>query len=355
MEPLTADDPRGAGEFRLRARLGAGGMGRVYLGMSPAGRAVAVKVVHPELARDTEFVARFRSEVAAQAVNGIYTAQVVAAGLYDNPPWLATAYIPGPTLDQLIDERGPLPEAALWRLAAGLAEALGAVHVAGLAHRDLKPNNVLMAEDGPRVIDFGVSRALDGTSATRTGMTFGTPPFMSPEQARGFPVGSASDVFSLGSVVCFAATGQPPFGDGNALSVLYRIVNEQPAISGIPGALRDLAARCLSKDPASRPGLPELTAALAARGTEEWDGSFWPANVLTAIRGYRGTDRPSFQLAPSTPAPSTPAASTPAASTPAAGTSVSASAVPPTTRPHAGRRLRRGDRGRSDRLGTQQA
>jgi serine/threonine protein kinase len=165
MESLTTDDARAAGEFRLRARLGVGGMGRVYLGLSPAGRAVAVKVVHPELARDEEFLGRFRSEVAAaQAVNGIYTAQVVAAGLYDDPPWLATAYVPGPTLQQLTDERGPLPEAALWRLAAGLAEALRAVHAAGLIHRDLKPNNVLAAEDGPRVIDFGVSRALDATS-----------------------------------------------------------------------------------------------------------------------------------------------------------------------------------------------
>jgi len=305
MEPLRADDPRQAGEFRLRARLGAGGMGRVYLGMSPAGRAVAVKIVHPELVRDAEFIRRFRSEVAAaQAVNGIYTAQVVATGLYEEPPWLATAYVPGPTLQQLVDERGPLPETVVWRLAAGLAEALQAVHAAGLVHRDLKPNNVLAAEDGPRVIDFGVSRALDGASVTRTGTTIGTPPFMSSEQARGQAAGTPSDVFSLGSVLCFAATGRPPFGDGNVPAVLYRVVHEEPALDGIPPALRDLIAGCLAKQPALRPMLPELTASLAAR-TEEWNGSFWPGNVLASIRSYP-TDLPD--------------------------TSVSASAKPPTTR-----------------------
>jgi hypothetical protein len=291
MEPLRVDDPCQAGEFRLRARLGAGGMGRVYLGMSPAGRAVAVKIVHPELAWDAEFIRRFRSEVAAaQAVNGIYTAQVVATGLYEVPPWLATAYVPGPTLQQLVDERGPLPETALWRLAAGLAEALLAVHTAGLVHRDLKPNNVLAAEDGPRVIDFGVSRALDGASATRAGATIGTPPFMSPEQAMGQAAGTPSDVFSLGSVLCFSATGRPPFGDGNAPAVLYRVVHEEPALDGIPSALRDLITGCLAKQPALRPTLPQLAASLAAR-TEEWNGSFWPGNVLAAIRGYH-TDLP---------------------------------------------------------------
>jgi len=302
MEALSADDPRSAGEFRLRARLGVGGMGRVYLGMSPAGRAVAVKVVHPELARDAEFLARFRSEVAAaQAVNGIYTAQVVAAGLYDSPPWLATAYVPGPTLQQLVDERGPLPEAALWRLAAGLAEALRAVHAAGLVHRDLKPNNVLAAEDGPRVIDFGVSRALDATSVTRPGQTFGTPPFMSPEQARGHGVGAASDVFSLGGVLCFAATGRAPFGDQNMLTVLYRIVHEEPNLDGIQGGLRDLITGCLAKDPAGRPTLAQLTASLSAR-TEEWDGTFWPSAVTAAIRGYQGMNLNGLQqLAAGTP------------------------------------------------------
>jgi serine/threonine protein kinase/outer membrane protein assembly factor BamB len=290
MEPLWPDDPREAGEFRLRARLGAGGMGQVYLGMSPAGRAVAVKIVRPELTQDAEFIGRFRSEVAAaKAVNGVYTAQVVATGLYDNPPWLATVYIPGPTLEQVVDERGPLPEPAIWRLAAGLAEALRAVHGAGLVHRDLKPNNVLLAEDGPRVIDFGVARALDAASRTSTGVTMGTPPFMSPEQAEGSPAGPASDVFSLGSVLCFAATGEPPFGDGSAPSVLYRVVHAAPALGAVAEPLRGLIGSCLAKDPALRPAVSQLTSSLAAR-PEGWDGTFWPAGVAAVIREYGGAD-----------------------------------------------------------------
>ncbi|MGH3165745.1 MAG: serine/threonine-protein kinase, partial [Trebonia sp.] len=196
------NDPRTVGEFRLRARLGAGGMGRVYLGSSPAGRAVAVKVVHPELAGDPEFRRRFGQEVAAaRAVSGMYTAPVVAAGLHDDPPWLATAFVPGPSLADLVSRHGPLPESAVWRLAAGLTEALEAVHSRSLVHRDLKPGNVLVAEDGPHLIDFGISRALDGTSLTRTGMVVGTPGYMSPEQAEGRPAAPASDVFSLGCVL----------------------------------------------------------------------------------------------------------------------------------------------------------
>ena len=186
MEPLSASDPRTVGEFQLRARLGSGGMGRVYLGFSPAGRAVAVKVVHPELARDQEFIRRFGQEVAAaRAVSGMYTTPVVSSGLDDDPPWLATVFVPGPSLATVISSRGPLPEAAAWRLAAGLAEALQAVHACGLVHRDLKPANVLLAADGPHVIDFGISRALNSTTLTVKGMVAGTPGFMSPEQASG--------------------------------------------------------------------------------------------------------------------------------------------------------------------------
>ena len=176
IEPLQADDPRVAGQFRLRARLGAGGMGRVFLGYSPAGRAVAVKVCHPEFAADPDFVRRFAREVAtARSVNGLFTAQVVDAGPDDRPPWLATSYVPGPSLYEAVSTGGPLPEPGVWRLAAGLAEALAAVHARGLVHRDLKPTNVLLAADGPRVIDFGVARALDDTLLTATGITFGTP------------------------------------------------------------------------------------------------------------------------------------------------------------------------------------
>ena len=213
MEPLSANDPRMIGEFRLHARLGAGGMGQVYLGFSPAGRAVAIKVIHPQFARDQEFLRRFSHEVAAaSAVGGMYTAPVVDSDLNDSPPWLATAYVPGPTLAAVVSKHGPLPEAAVWRLAAGLAEALRAVHATGLVHRDLKPANVLLADNGPHVIDFGISRAFRAPQLTSAGMVIGTPGYMSPEQAEGRPAGPASDIFSLGCVLAYAATGHPPFG-----------------------------------------------------------------------------------------------------------------------------------------------
>ena len=298
MEPLTAADPGTVGGFRLRARLGAGGMGKVYLGYSPAGRAVAIKVVHRELSRDSEFLRRFRVEVkAAQSVSGLYTAPAVATGLDDDPPWLATTFIAAPTLQDAVRAGGPLPAPALWRLGAGLAEALAAVHACGLVHRDLKPTNVLLAEDGPRVIDFGVSRALDGTVLTQSGMTLGTPPFMSPEQAVGTPTGVASDVFSFGSVLCFAATGSPPFGDGSVPAVLYRVVNQPPMLDRMPEALRGIVAACLAKDPDGRPSVSELAALLvtgAASGAasatgEEWSAEFWPVEVELRIRDFRAS------------------------------------------------------------------
>jgi serine/threonine protein kinase len=181
MKALTADDPRLLGEFRLRGRLGEGGMGRVYLGLSPAGRAVAIKVVHPSRASDSDFLRLFQYEVAsAKAVSGIYTAPVVATGLDDHPPWLATGFVPGPSLAQVVREHGPLPESALTPLLAGLVEALQAIHACGVVHRDLKPPNVLLAADGPRVIDFGISRAVEAAAVTQTGAMFGTPGYMSP-------------------------------------------------------------------------------------------------------------------------------------------------------------------------------
>jgi hypothetical protein len=288
MEPLSASDPVAVGEFRLHARLGAGGMGRVYLGYSPAGRAVAVKVIHPELTRDPEFLHRFSREVAAaRAVSGMYTAPVVAAGPEADPPWLATAYVPGPSLSEVVSRHGPLPEAATWRLAAGLAEALGAVHACGLVHRDLKPANVLLAQDGPHVIDFGISRALDGTSVTATGAVVGTPGYMSPEQAEGAPTGPATDVFSLGCVLAYAATGTAPFGTGSAASVLYRVVTAQPDLTGVPPRLRDLITACMAKDPARRPGLPALGAMITRAGpaVAASPTSFWPDPVAEIIRG----------------------------------------------------------------------
>ncbi len=290
MKALTADDPRLLGEFRLRGRLGEGGMGRVYLGLSPAGRSVAIKVVHPSLASDSDFLRLFQYEVAsAKAVSGIYTAPVVATGLEDHPPWLATAFVPGPSLAQVIREHGPLPEPALRPLLAGLTEALAAIHAAGVVHRDLKPPNVLLASDGPRVIDFGISRAVEAAAVTATGAMFGTPGYMSPEQAEGKLASPASDVFALGCVIAYAASGAPPFGEGTPASVLYRVVHAEPALDKLPPWLRELVAGCLGKDSAARPTPRDLAAAIAARGqgTGPMAVSFWPESVANLISKYQ--------------------------------------------------------------------
>ncbi|WP_374705565.1 protein kinase [Streptomyces sp. AJS327] len=276
------------GSFTLRGRLGAGGMGEVFLGRSPGGRSVAVKVVYPHLAGQSEFRARFAVEVAAaEAVGGAFTAPVVAAGPEDDPPWIATAYIPGPDLAEAVAVAGPLPERPVWGLAAGLVEALQAIHSRGLLHRDLKPANVLLAADGPRVIDFGIARPLEGTSLTRTGMVVGTAGFMSPEQAEGGEVGPAADVFSLGAVLAFAASGEEPFGQGQPWAILHRVVNDEPRLDAVDGPLHDLIAACLAKSPAERPALPQLLELITAH----WDppdeasgSSRWPVGVTTLIQ-----------------------------------------------------------------------
>jgi outer membrane protein assembly factor BamB len=294
MQPLEPGDPQAAGEFRLRARLGAGGMGRVYLGYSPAGRAVAVKICHPELAADPAFLTRFAREVtAARAVNGLYTAQVIDAGPNDNPPWLATSYVPGPSLQDAVTRHGPLPEPAIWRLTAGLAEALQAIHARGLVHRDLKPSNVLLAADGPRVIDFGIARALDGTQLTTAGYALGTPGYMAPEQASGHPAVPASDVFALGSVLCFSATGDAPFGDGEPPVVLYRVVTAEPALEAVPRALRGLIAGCLAKNPADRPTPAQVLRSCQDQAPQLGGPAalFWPGQVAALIvRHQAGLD-----------------------------------------------------------------
>jgi outer membrane protein assembly factor BamB len=291
VDRLAPGDPAVVGGFELRGRLGAGGMGRVYLGLSASGRVVAVKVIHPELAQDTAFRARFRQEVfAAQAVSGAFTAPVVAAGPDDDPPWLATAFVPGPSLAEAVARVGSFPVASTWRLAAGLTEALAAVHSAGLVHRDLKPSNVLLAADGPRVIDFGISRAREATSLTETGMAVGTPGFMSPEQAEGGPVESASDIFSLGCVLAFAASGRSPFGDGTPPQVLYRVVHAAPVLDDVPGPLHDLVTGCLAKAAADRPSLSQVAEELKARTPPDAVtslSSYWAEPLAALIQSYQ--------------------------------------------------------------------
>ncbi|KUJ65157.1 hypothetical protein ACZ90_51135 [Streptomyces albus subsp. albus] len=263
MDSLAPGDPRKLGSYRLLARLGAGGMGRVYLARSDRGRTVAVKLVHPELAGEESFRQRFRHEVAAaRQVGGEWTAPVLDADTEAEIPWVATGYIAGPSLSQVARDFGPLPERSVRVLGAGLARALQAIHAAGIVHRDLKPSNVLITLDGPRVIDFGIARAMDAVTAegglTRTGATVGSPGFMSPEQIRGGRITPASDVFCLGSVLAFAATGRTPFGGESAdvHAVMYRIAQEEPDLEGVPYALRPLISAFLAKDPAHRP-LPE--------------------------------------------------------------------------------------------------
>ncbi|MFC8451394.1 serine/threonine protein kinase [Kitasatospora sp. NPDC057223] len=305
MEPLEVGDPRQVGPYHLLGRLGHGGMGRVFVGRSRGGRVVAVKVVHPEIAGDAQFRRRFAQEVAAaRSVGGFYTAQVVDADPGADPPWLVTAYVPGPSLQQAVDAHGPLPASAVTALGAGLAEALTAIHGAGLVHRDLKPGNIILADDGPRVIDFGISRAMDATHASTT--IVGTPGFMSPEQVRGLGVGPAGDVFALGAVLTFAAAGRGPFGAGTVESIVYRIVHAAPDLAGVPAPLVELVAACLAKDPAQRPGLADVLNRLAAPAVTA--GAWVPPAVTTMIieRGSELSDRldglPATLAAPDPPA-----------------------------------------------------
>ncbi|MEV8528242.1 serine/threonine-protein kinase [Streptomyces sp. NPDC052000] len=259
------DLPGHIGTYVVERELGAGGMGTVYLARSRGGRPVAVKVARPELAADPSFRARFRAEVeAARQVGGFHTAPVVDADPDAAAPWLATAYIPGPTLSGLLDEQGPMGEPQLRLLGAALAEALQAIHGCGLIHRDLKPGNIIMAEDGPRVLDFGIARAVESTRLTSTGTAFGTPGFLSPEQARGLEVGPAADVFALGAVLVAAAGGKA-FGEGEAMGLMYRAVHDPPDLSAVPPGMRPVVADCLAKNPAQRPVPAQLLDLLAPK------------------------------------------------------------------------------------------
>ncbi|MFF0630137.1 serine/threonine-protein kinase [Streptomyces sp. NPDC004296] len=246
------------GSYAVVRELGAGGMGTVYLARSRGGRLLAVKVARPELAADTAFRARFRVEVdAARRVGGFHTAQVVDADPDGEPPWLATAYVPGPTLAQLITVEEPMAEGELRQLGAALAEALQAVHGCGLVHRDLKPGNIIMAPDGPRVVDFGIARAVESTRLTMTGHAFGTPGYLAPEQAEGREVTGAADVFALGAVLV-AAAGGSAFGDGTPMMLMYRSVHAEADLSPVPEGICGIVGACLEKAPARRPTTEQL-------------------------------------------------------------------------------------------------
>ncbi|WP_461038514.1 serine/threonine-protein kinase, partial [Streptomyces mayteni] len=252
---LGDTDPRQVGRYRIQARLGSGGMGSVYLSFTPGGQPVALKVVRAEFADDPEFRRRFAHEVAAaHRVQGVYTVPVLDFDTEGAAPWLATAYVPGLSLGDVIRDHGPLPVETVLLLAAGVAEALQSIHAAGIVHRDLKPGNVLLSGDGPKVIDFGIAQAADGTALTGTDVRVGTPAFMAPEQIMGTPaISAATDVFALGVVIHFAATGGHPFGAGSVHGLMYRIVQEAPDVTAAPAALRGLITACLAKDPAARP------------------------------------------------------------------------------------------------------
>ena len=282
MDELHPSDPRQIGAYRISARLGVGGMGRVYLGKSPGGRLVAVKVIHREHASTEEFRTRFRREVTAmRSVSGVFTAAVIDADLEASEPWLATAYVPGPSLAEALDKGGPLPPASVLVLAAGLGEALHAIHGAGLAHRDLKPSNVLLADDGPRVIDFGLAVTRQSSALTQAGTVMGTIGYMSPEQVEGKAVGPASDVFSYGVLLVHAATGRLPFSGESTGAVLYSILNNEPALTGIEGPLLGIVKACLHKDAALRPTSTQLMTMLAERatGTAVPEGGWLPSNI----------------------------------------------------------------------------
>ncbi|MEU4280868.1 serine/threonine-protein kinase [Streptomyces tanashiensis] len=303
-KPLAADDPTTVAGYRLAARLGAGGMGKVYLSYTPGGRPVAIKLIRPEFGEDAEFRRRFAQEVrSAQRVQGLFTAPVIDADPDGAQPWLATAYVPGPSLADAVVAHGALPVETVLLLVAGMAEALHVIHGAGIVHRDLKPSNVLLAADGPRVIDFGIAHAADATSLTGSGVTIGTPSFMAPEQAAGQRVTAATDVFALGQVAAYAATGVPAFGEGTGHGVLYRIVHEEPDLSAVPERLTELVTRCLAKDPEVRPTLSEIiglcqaaNAATVLRRPEDW----LPGAVSAEI-----TARAAAPAPPQTPPPPT--------------------------------------------------
>ncbi|MYU20400.1 serine/threonine-protein kinase [Streptomyces sp. SID8352] len=306
VDQLTQHDPRRIGPFEVLGRLGAGGMGLVYLARSASGRRVAIKTVRTELAEDQLFRVRFTREVeAARAVSGFYTAAVVDADPRAAVPWLATAYVPAPSLEEIVSECGPLPAQAVRWLAAGVAEALQSIHGAGLVHRDLKPSNVLVVEDGPRVIDFGIASGVSNTRLTMTNVAVGTPAYMSPEQAKDSrSVTGASDVFSLGSMLVFAATGHPPFHGANPVETVFMLLREVPDLEGLPDELLPLIESCMQMEATARPNPADLQAQLAPHlfgsgSDDSGTASAWlpeeAVGLIEARRGGRPAPRPSGQ------------------------------------------------------------
>jgi hypothetical protein len=302
--PLRRWDPERIGPYAVLGRLGSGSMGQVFLGRSAAGRQVAVKTIRPELAEEAGFRTRFAQEVAAaRKVSGVYTAAVVDADPEADLPWLATAYVPAPSLSRLVLACGPLPVSSVRWLAAGCAEALASIHGAGLVHRDLKPSNVLVAPDGPRVIDFGVARAAERMGRTTSRGAVGTPAYMAPEQARDTREASvASDVYSLGATLLFAATGHPPYAGATVMDVLARLASEGPDLSGLPGELSDLIAACLDRTPRNRPTstamLVQLGDFTVAQASPDEDHPYLPDAAMALIGEYQRSPQFAAQAGP---------------------------------------------------------
>ncbi|WP_244258307.1 serine/threonine-protein kinase [Streptomyces sp. Tu 2975] len=273
MMRLRREDPRVVGSFRLHRRLGAGGMGVVYLGSDRRGQRVALKVIRPDLAEDQEFRSRFAREVsAARRIRGGCTARLVAADLEADRPWFATQYVPGPSLHDKVVEEGPLRAADVAAVGAALSEGLVAVHEAGVVHRDLKPSNILLSPKGPRIIDFGIAWATGASTLTHVGTAVGSPGFLAPEQVRGAAVTPATDVFALGATLAYAAMGDSPFGHGSSEVMLYRVVHEEPQLHGVHDALAPLVSACLAKDPEERPSTLQLSMRLKEIAAREAQG-----------------------------------------------------------------------------------
>ena len=333
MMRLRREDPRVVGAFRLHRRLGAGGMGVVYLGSDRRGQRVALKVIRPELAEDQEFRSRFAREVsAARRIRGGCTARLVAADLEAERPWFATQYVPGPSLHDKVQEEGPLPAAETAAIGAALAEGLVAVHEAGVVHRDLKPSNILLSPKGPRIIDFGIAWSSGASTLTNVGTAVGSPGFLAPEQVRGQSVTPATDVFSLGATLAYASLGDSPFGQGSSEVMLYRVVHEEPQLDGMPAALAPLVRACLAKSPVERPSTLQLSLRLKEIASREARGvghrppprpprprqEAGPGRPTRAERGPQDS-RPTRQSAAARPTPGRAGRPSAAASRPARG------------------------------------